>query len=118
VSTGTLLFRAHAPLHWGDEVHLSIAHRCPDGHLAVVEPLAFRTVDPGKVIEQPTIRMQREEAQKLIDELWRAGVRPTEGQGSVGQLAATNAHLADMRRLVFDPPMPKYIVTNADGVSL
>lgn len=43
-------------------------------------------------------------AQMLMDELWRCGLRPTEGTGSAGSLAATERHLADMRRLVFDEP--------------
>ena len=42
-----------------------------------------------------------EEAQQFMDELWRVGVRPTAGAGSVGQLAATERHLEDMRTLVF-----------------
>ena len=42
-----------------------------------------------------------EEAQQLTDALWEAGARPTNGAGSTGQLAATEYHLEDMRRLVF-----------------
>ncbi len=41
--------------------------------------------------------------QDLMDKLWSAGFRPTEGSGSAGALAATERHLKDMRRLVFDP---------------
>lgn len=36
-----------------------------------------------------------------MDELYRAGIRPTEAAGSNGQLAATREHLADMRAIVF-----------------
>jgi hypothetical protein len=39
-------------------------------------------------------------AQQLMDDLWRCGVRPTEGSGSAGSLAATERHLEDMRRIV------------------
>ncbi len=42
------------------------------------------------------------EAQALMDRLWKAGLRPTEGSGSAGALAATQNHLADMQQLVFD----------------
>lgn len=42
------------------------------------------------------------EAQALMDQLWKAGLRPTEGSGSAGALAATQNHLADMQRIVFD----------------
>ena len=40
-------------------------------------------------------------AQELMDRLWTAGLRPTEGRGSAGALAATERHLEDMRKLVF-----------------
>ena len=43
------------------------------------------------------------EAQALTDRLWSAGFRPSEGSGSAGALAATERHLADMRKLVFPP---------------
>lgn len=42
----------------------------------------------------------------LIDDLWTAGLRPTEGAGSAGALAATQRHLQDMRALVFDKEKP------------
>lgn len=50
---------------------------------------------------EPTISLEYEEAQKLMDELWNCGLRPSEGSGSAGALAATQKHLEDMRRLVF-----------------
>lgn len=40
-------------------------------------------------------------AQGLMDSLWECGIRPTEGQGSAGQLAAQALHLKDMRDLAF-----------------
>lgn len=48
----------------------------------------------------PTLRLYLTEAQQLMDEFWRCGLRPSEGSGSAGSLAATERHLADMRRLV------------------
>ena len=41
-------------------------------------------------------------AKRLIDALWDAGVRPSNGEGSAGQLGATERHLEDMRKLVFE----------------
>lgn len=38
----------------------------------------------------------------MMDELWQAGCRPSQGVGSVGQLESTKYHLEDMRRLVFE----------------
>lgn len=41
------------------------------------------------------------EAQMLMDSLWECGLRPAGGIGSVGQLAATERHLNDMRVIAF-----------------
>jgi len=50
----------------------------------------------------PTLRLpdRSSEAQALMDRLWACGLRPTEGSGSAGALAATERHLADLRTLV------------------
>lgn len=42
------------------------------------------------------------QAQELMDRLHAVGLRPTEQWDSAGALAATERHLQDMRRLVFD----------------
>lgn len=49
----------------------------------------------------PLMTLSADECQQFMDELWRAGIRPTEGAGSVGQLGAVQRHLEDMRSLVF-----------------
>jgi hypothetical protein len=46
--------------------------------------------------------LKEEGAQRLMDDLWNCGVRPTEGAGSAGAMAATQKHLDDMRKLVFE----------------
>ena len=58
-------------------------------------------IDEGTV---PPVALQLEEnqAQDLMDKLWMAGYRPTEGKGSAGALAATERHLSDLQRLIFD----------------
>ena len=45
------------------------------------------------------------EAQALMDRLWKAGLRPTEGSGSAGALAATERHLRDLQKLAFPEDM-------------
>lgn len=47
------------------------------------------------------LTISKREAQILIDDLWNAGLRPTEGSGSAGSLAATQRHLEDMRTITF-----------------
>jgi hypothetical protein len=36
-----------------------------------------------------------------MDTLWAAGVRPSDGEGSVGRVGALERHLADMRAISF-----------------
>jgi hypothetical protein len=62
---------------------------------------AFVEVEEGAT-PPVAIRLEHLEAQALMDRLWKAGLRPTEGSGSAGALRATEHHLKDMQRLVFD----------------
>lgn len=57
--------------------------------------------DPSVETTGDRTRLSADAAQRLMDDLWDAGVRPAEGAGSAGQLAATVRHLEDMRTLVF-----------------
>jgi len=68
--------------------------------VVVCEPLKFRETDPNLSTE-PSVRVTLSEAQEIMDELWRNGLRPSEGSGSAGQLASVKYHLEDMRKLVF-----------------
>lgn len=76
---------------------------CRDGKRRVSfgSEVIFTPLNDGERIDHPTFKMGRDEARILMDELWRAGIRPTE-HGGEGELAAMRNHLADMRRLVFD----------------
>ena len=51
----------------------------------------------GDVYPAPTMSLKMGQAQQLMDELWRVGLRPSEGSGSAGSLAATERHLKDMQ---------------------
>lgn len=66
----------------------------------VALPITMAYPDEGKLIV-PTFRLGVTAAQELMDNLWSCGLRPSEGTGSAGALAATERHLQDMRKLVF-----------------
>ena len=51
----------------------------------------------------PAFSLAHEQAQRLMDDLWRAGVRPSD-EGTVGQLEAMRAHIKDLQKIVFDTP--------------
>ena len=50
----------------------------------------------------PFLELEREEAQHLLESLWKAGVRSPEITSTLGEINATKNHLKDMQRLVFD----------------
>jgi hypothetical protein len=61
--------------------------------------------EPGDYAEASAY-LSKHEAQRLVSELWAAGVRP-EDWGTEGQVQALSAHLEDMRTLVFkEKPAP------------
>lgn len=71
--------------------------------LGYAEPILFRSRKPeedGQLVA-PAIQLTKDEAQALMDQLWSCGLRPTEGSGGAGSLAATERHLADMQKLTF-----------------
>ena len=68
--------------------------------ISIMEPATFREYEEG-TIATPTINLSHDAAVKLMDELRRVGIRPSDGEGSVGQIGAMKEHLNDMRKLVF-----------------
>lgn len=98
--------RAAAPI-WTDSVDLLILERQwgESKIKRVVSALTVKDVTEGDFLE-PSMRLTRDAAQQLMDNLWQCGLRPSEGSGSAGALAATQKHLEDMRTLVFKPSSP------------
>lgn len=82
---------------WGNGVELHIASA--DGK-SEVRKIVMGPIDGEGMVSDPTFRLPRADAQTLMDDLWQAGLRPTEGTGSAGALRAVERHLEDMRTLV------------------
>lgn len=73
------------------------------GRRLVAEPVAWREgPPPGVRLGSPAFFLNDTHAQELMDQLWTCGLRPTEGKGSAGSLAATERHLEDMRAIAFN----------------
>ena len=82
-----------------NRIDLAVFHRRTDGRIDVGLPLTMQTIAEGEEISEPTLSLGTEAAQTLMDELWRCGLRPSEGTGSAGSLAATERHLKDMQTI-------------------
>lgn len=66
--------------------------------VGAAQPVVFHGHLEGEVME-PTMLLTPDDAQGLMDELWNCGLRPTEGTGSAGAMAATERHLLDMKSI-------------------
>lgn len=81
-----------------------------DSYAVGQQPLIGDFIKPGAALEStaPTLKLDPEEAQNLMDELWRVGLRPTDAGGDAKKqaegdatLQAIQAHLEDMRKIAF-----------------
>lgn len=83
-------------------LHISMAYGPESKIIHVAQPLTYVDVDRDRMEtgEQPAIQLTMADAQQLIDQLWKCGMRPSEGGSSAGALAATELHLADMQKIV------------------
>lgn len=84
---------------WTDSIDVYLAEK-RDGRLWVAQAPVL-TEQPAGSYAVPFMQLTPSDAQRLIDELWNCGLRPSAGTGSAGALAATQKHLEDMRTLVF-----------------
>lgn len=98
--------RADRRLPWNDIALYCLQHtratEASEETTALGTNLTFVPLEIDAVWPEPTLRLRMDEAQQLMDSLWNCGLRPTEGSGSAGSLAATQKHLEDMRKLTFD----------------
>ncbi len=84
---------------WSDGISL-YARQITEGFGTVIaSPIELIKYEPN-TFAQPFAKIEIQSAQKLMDELWQCGLRPSEGTGSAGSLAATERHLKDMRAIV------------------
>jgi hypothetical protein len=87
-----------------DAIQLWAIRRDGDRRSCITAELSVHPVEPGELVQGPTLRLTPDEAQQLMDGFWRAGFRPRDGAGSLAHVDAQKAHLEDMRRLVFTSP--------------
>ena len=86
---------------WSDKLELRMGITGDHGITDIVQPFVLKTPENEGALNEPCALLTIEAGQLLMDELWHAGIRPTQGMGSAGSLAATERHLADMRSIAF-----------------
>jgi len=87
---------------WTDSIEL-VAFQRGEGKRGVVSTeFTIKEIEDGYLIDEPTLRLVGDEAQQIMNELWRVGIRPKDGSGAVAHTEAISAHLADMRTIAFN----------------
>ncbi len=87
---------------WTDDIAFHLAKVLERGGSSIAQPVAFVDRQRGQEVPYvPFMSLSQTEAQLLMDELWHVGIRPSEGTGSAGSLAATERHLKDMQQIAF-----------------
>lgn len=84
---------------YGQRVDFQIFQLLEGGGVAIGD-VVMREIDP-EAVAPASFSLRPHLAQKLMDSLWQCGLRPSEGTGSAGALAATQDHLKDLRTLLF-----------------
>ncbi len=90
---------------WSRYIDFYMKNRTDDGIVSVARNITFNTLNKEEVEDGilgiPFMSLPIEAAQSLMDQLWGAGLRPSEGSGSAGSLAATERHLADIKTIAW-----------------
>ena len=86
--------------HFYDKIHVFVRDK-RGSTLAFPQQIVWETVTSEVHFPEPLFKLDHEEVQSLMDALWDCGIRPSEGMGSAGQLAAVQNHLKDMQKIAF-----------------
>ncbi len=87
---------------WYAGIQMVFFERGFDNKILKIGELLMKEYKEGGLLPlESRITIDNKTAQILMDDLWKCGVRPTEGSGSAGSLKATEKHLDDMRKIAF-----------------
>ena len=76
-----------------------------EGKIYLAQPVTMVEHKDGESANA-TMNLMKNESTALMDALWRAGVRPSNGEGNVGMIGAMKEHMADLRKEIeFDRKM-------------
>ena len=60
-------------------------------------PISMVPVESRYAIPNPTMKLDEDEIQRVMDDLWNAGIRPSHAGSASDVIEAKDAHIADMR---------------------
>lgn len=69
-------------------------------NVRVVRPLEFEERPYFGYSAEPSLRIDQEEGQHIMDQLWQQGYRPSSGVSSTGEAEAQKSHISDLRQIV------------------
>lgn len=93
--------------HWTGYFFLHLVKR--DGNKLLV-PKEIEWVEQPESLVNPNAAVyssNRAAAQKLFDDLYALGFRPSDGKNNDAVIKAKDDHLADLRRIIFDKDKPQ-----------
>jgi len=76
--------------------------------LAIAQTLVFDVHENGSCMtfpQEPALFIKDEDThclQELMDELWRAGIRPSASKAGDAQISAMQSHIDDLRAITFN----------------
>ena len=87
--------------NFGRQFDIHMATGVINGKRGIAKPLEFVLGSEDEIhsLAEPAACLSPEAAQALMDGLWQCGIRPTEGAGTAGSMAAVQEHLKDMRTI-------------------
>jgi len=66
------------------------------------DDLTKRELEDYEMYQRATAILSHDAVVELMNSLWAAGIRPDDSNTTAGQISATEKHLDDMRKIVFD----------------
>jgi len=90
---------AQCPWSFGLELRFGVKEFGKD-KWNIAQPIVFEERPNGAPVE-PFMFIRQDTVQKLMDNLWDMGFRPSKEYGGAGALGAMKEHLEDLRKLVF-----------------
>ena len=87
---------------WGPGLHVYIQGEQCAKHVYLAAGFVVDQRTKEEASTEPYLpRMTDNRAQELMDELWRCGIRPSDGRRTDEAMGALGAHLEDMRKIAF-----------------